>query len=96
MKWLFEKFPLLETGEWISLGESIDRGANAENMLASIAGTTLRKEACDFSTTRKKSAESIYKDLLVVQKKMVKQLNSYLKNEPTPPLGRLVKRLKNG
>jgi len=94
MEWLFGKFPHLEPGAWISLAQTIDRGVNGENLLASIAGTTLRKEACDFSLDSKVLPETVFEGLLVFQKKLVREISFYLKKLPTPPFGRLVKKIK--
>ena len=34
-------------GKWIALGQTIDKGENGENLMASISRTKLRKEATD-------------------------------------------------
>ena len=94
VKWLFERFPSLDASKWIALGQTIDKGVNGENLMASIAGTKLRKAACDFSLDPKLSGEVIYKSLLMFQKKLVYEIHSHLKGLPTPPLGRLVKKIK--
>lgn len=91
--WLFEKFPSLKIEEWIALGQTVDKGVNGENLLASIAATKLRKEACDFSLDPKRSADGVFKDLLAFQKKLVKEIALYLKALPTPPLGKLARKM---
>ena len=50
---LFNIFSDLNIATFIAFGQSIDSGVNAESMLASIGGTTLRQEACDFSLEKK-------------------------------------------
>jgi hypothetical protein len=94
VKWLFERFPEMETAKWISLGNTIDRGVTGESLLASIAGTNLREEACGFSLGDADSAASVYKSLLAFQKKLVREIAAYLKDLPTPPLGKLIRKLK--
>jgi hypothetical protein len=94
IKWLFGHFEPMGVGEWIALGQSIDRGVNPENLLASLAGTKLRKEACGFSLNPKESADEILKKLRVFQKHLIKEIADYLKNSPTPPLGKLLRKIK--
>ncbi|MBI1860490.1 MAG: nucleotidyl transferase AbiEii/AbiGii toxin family protein [Deltaproteobacteria bacterium] len=92
--WLFENFGPLPIQQWISLGQSIDKGVNAETLLASLGGTKLRKEACDFAIPKSKSKDQIHSALTAFQKRLIQELMEYLKNQPTPPLGRLIKRLR--
>ena len=94
VRWLLQHFSSLTIPEWISLGQSIDKGVSGENLMASIGGTTLRKEACGFSTDPSQSADLVFKELVSYQRKLVRELITYLKSLPTPPLGKLVKRLK--
>lgn len=93
VKWLFENTPLLEVEEWVALGQSIDKGVSAENLLASLAGTKLRKEACGFSLDPKKKEDHVFKEIREFQKKLIQDLTHYLKGLPTPPLGKAVKKL---
>lgn len=94
IRWLFQNLPSMKTPEWIALGQAIDKGVNGENLLASIAGAKLRKDACDFSLDRDRSAESIYKEILAFQKQLVREIATYLKQLPTPPLGKLVRKMR--
>lgn len=89
--WLFEVFPERQLSDLIGQGFEIDAGVNAENMLASIAGTILRESACDFSLDGEMSKMDVYKKVQNFQKQLKKQLFAYLKSQPTPELGRLVK-----
>lgn len=92
--WLFETFPHLQLSELIEEGFAIDAGVNAENILASIAGTQLRESACNFSLNDSLSQKMIYEKIQRFQKELKTQLITYLKSQPTPELGKLVKRVK--
>ncbi|MBI4403606.1 MAG: hypothetical protein HY537_05565 [Deltaproteobacteria bacterium] len=63
-------------------------------MLASLAGAALREEACGFALDSKLTKEIVFRDLLAFQKDTVRVLVAYLRSLPTPPLGRLVRKLK--
>lgn len=89
--WLFEEFPSYRLPDLIQSGFKIDGGVNAENMLASISGTALRAEACDFSIEKNISNKDIYAKILKFQNDLRVQLISYLKGQPTMELGKLVR-----
>lgn len=93
LQWLFNYFPELQLADLIQSGFEIDAGVNAENMLASIAGTTLRAEACDFSLEGA-PAEETYQEIMKFKKELKAQLKVFLKAQPTPELGKLVRHAK--
>lgn len=89
--WLFENFPGRQLSDLIQSGFEIDGGVNGENMLACISGTTLREEACDFSLDKSISSKDVYARIVKFQKDLKVQLIAYLKGQPTPELGKLVR-----
>jgi hypothetical protein len=92
--WLFKNFPDLHLSDLINLGFEIDAGVNAENMLAAVSGALLREEACDFSTDKSISGKEIYREILQFKKDLQQQLIAYLRAQPTPELGKLVRYAK--
>lgn len=91
---LFALFSNLTIDKLIDLGHSIDAGVTAESMLASIGGATLNKEACDFSVDPKIKKEQVFKEIRTFQKLLIKSLQEYLKKQPPPPLGELLKQAR--
>ncbi|MCC7441797.1 MAG: nucleotidyl transferase AbiEii/AbiGii toxin family protein [Bdellovibrionales bacterium] len=91
--WLFGHFAEIGFADLVRLGHEIDGGVSAEAMLSSVAGTPLRKEACDFSLDRKIPADEIHAQLFAFRKLLLKGLSDYLEGEPAPPLAALVKAL---
>lgn len=89
--WLFQTFSDFYLSDLIAMGFEIDGGVNAENILASVSGTTLREEACDFSLNRKMSTKSTYSIIKKFQKELKIQIISFLKSQPTPALGDFIK-----
>ncbi len=94
VKWLWQEIPNLSISKLIELGRTVDTGVNAENMLASVAGTKLRESACDFSLIKKKTGADIYSEVTEFRGFLINELLEFLHQEPTPPLGRLVKKVK--
>ena len=92
--WLFAAFPELTLVELIARGFEIDGGVNAENIFASVSGTTLREDACDFSIDRKVSKKDIYARIRRFQKDLKSQLVAFLKSQPTPELGKLIRQAR--
>jgi predicted nucleotidyltransferase component of viral defense system len=94
LEWLFKKFPALKVKDWISLGQTLDKAVTGENLLASVAGTRIRKEACGFSLDRAENLEMVHQKLKRFQKSLVLEVATYLKALPTPPLGKLVRKIQ--
>lgn len=90
--WLFDNFSKMTILEFITHGHEIDGGVNAENMLASLAGTELHEGACEFGV--KESAPEIFSKIKTFQTQLIHQLRQHLKSQPTPPLGLLVRKMK--
>lgn len=87
--WLLKIFSYLHMTDLIDLAFEIDGFVNAENMLASVSGTTLRKEACDFSLDAKVSSKDIYREIQQFKKELKAQLIAFLRAQPTTELGKL-------
>lgn len=94
--WLMGNVPGINAGNLIELGREVDTGVNAENMLASIAGATLRESACNFSTDQKMGAHEVFKLIKQFQKTLTSSLIQFLKDQPAPPIAKLTKQLKKG
>lgn len=92
--WLFETFPDLHLSDLIALGFEIDVGVNAENILASVSGTSLREDACDFSLDETISQKTIYSKIQKLRKELKDNIILFLKSQPTPELGKFVKRAR--
>ncbi|PIT98776.1 MAG: hypothetical protein COT74_13865 [Bdellovibrionales bacterium CG10_big_fil_rev_8_21_14_0_10_45_34] len=94
LMWLFERFSEFEIKDLIESGNEVDGGVNTENMFASVAGTILRLEACDFALDKSIRPQETYQRLLQFQKELKAQLFAYLKAMPTPELGKLVRQAR--
>ena len=90
MRRLLEICPQVAIEELIRFGRSIESGVSAESMLASVGGTQLREEACDFSLSAKENKKVIFRELERFQKQLVKSLQTFLVGQPAPPLGELM------
>jgi len=91
---LFAIFINLSISRFIELGASIDAGVNSESMLASLAGTTLRKESCDFSISPNINKDDVYKEIKSFSKRFIVLLQNHLKNQEAPPLKDIIKLAK--
>lgn len=96
--WLFGAFPDLDFEKLIDLGRQIDSGLTGESILISISGTTLSEEACEFAIGKKgihpRSGREIYNQVLKFRRELVRGVAAYLRKEPLPPLGELVRSLE--
>lgn len=92
--WLLERFPSLDASELVSLGREIDLGVDAESILASLGGATLREEACDFSLDGSVSAKEIHRCIGGLRDDLIDGLMKFLRKQPAPPLALLVRKLK--
>jgi len=92
--WLFERFPNLSIAELIELGRSIDLGMDAESVLASVAGAELRESACGFALDPAETPKKVHQQICRLRDRLVVGLTDYLRQQPAPPLGELVKKLK--
>jgi len=87
--YLLKLYPNISISEFIEMGRTIDRGVHPESMLASLGGTLLREEACDFSLDSKINKKTIYKEITHFQKELIKSLQIFLKNQDPHPLNEL-------
>jgi hypothetical protein len=92
--WLFKQYPDRGFADLIRLGNEIDGGVDGEAILSSVAGTILRKDACDFSLDASKTASGIFDEISRFRKNLLRELAVFLEGEPAPPLGALVRRLE--
>ena len=92
--WLFRQFEEVELSDLISMGAEIDAGMDAEALLFSIASAPLSEEACDFSLDPGIGEREIYGQIIEFQQLLIRNLKSYLRDLPTPPIKELVDRLK--
>lgn len=91
---LFHIFPELSISEFIELGRSIDGGVTGESMLASVGGTTLRLDACDFALDATIKGDVIHKQLKDFQATLIGSLQNLLRKQEVPPLGQLIRLAK--
>jgi hypothetical protein len=91
--WIFSQFPDLGFTDLIRLGNEIDAGVEAEAILASVAGSILREEACDFSLSPSKSAKKIFKEIEDFRESLLIELANHLEGQPAMSLGALVRAL---
>lgn len=92
--WLLGNYPDLSFSDLIEFGNQIDAGVDAESVLGSVEGSTLRKDACTFSLDDSVSPLKIYQQILEFREELIKGLVQYLKKQPVPPIGVLVRKLR--
>ncbi len=92
--WIFGKYPSRTYADLIKLGNEIDRGVNGEDILSSVSGAILKKSACNFALNDSRKADEIYSGILHFREQLIEGLQKYLEQEPAPPLGALVRKLK--
>ena len=78
----------------IEMGREVDGGLNAESVLVSITGTSHSEEACNFALDRKMTRREIHRRVSKIRRDLVRGLTAYLRNQPVPPLGMLVRALE--
>ena len=94
LTWLFHHFDKLSFVDLIRLGQEIDGGMDGESVIASVSGAILRESACDFALPKTKTAAAVFKEIEDFRKKLLRELAKHMEDEPTPPLGELVRKLK--
>jgi hypothetical protein len=94
LKWLRGKYPHHTLAQLIEMAAKIDGGVNAENMLASLGGATLRESACDFSLDPKAAPARIFREIEAERWAWVGKLQAYLKAAPPPAIAALMKEMK--
>lgn len=92
--WLFDHIEGLDFQKLIDSGKKIDGGVNGEAMLLAISGAHLREEACDFSLSPPLTKKTIHQRLLKFQKELTLNLSLFLKDQPSPPLKKLIKKIR--
>lgn len=84
--WLFTHFKDLSLKEKIELGNNIDAGLTAQNALAVLSSTKIRKEACGFCSGLKDGAKppkSVYEEIQSFRKQLIQQLIELSKQAPS-------------
>jgi hypothetical protein len=92
--WLFREFPEMDFGKLIEMGRRIDGGMNGESVLLSVSGAALSEDACDFALDRNVGRRRIFRQVSDFRRKLVRGITSYLRNQPAPELGELVRTLE--
>ena len=90
--WLFQRFPMLPYETLLELGASIDRGMTVEAVLLSLTGTTLRKEACDFSLSQ--TADAVFREVSKLKESLAQGFDKIARKQPVGLVGELVRRLR--
>jgi len=92
LAWLFEQDDGLDVARLITLGSEVDGGINGEALLISLVGTEMRESACGFSLTR--SPAEVLAEVIRVRKSLIQGVESYLRNQPAPPIAALIRKLR--
>ena len=93
--WLKNNFRDCGVEELVNLGQQVDRGVNAESLLMSLCGSTLREDGCHFSlntsTTPKEILNQISEYKLSLQVDLAHHLE---KSNVAPPIALLIRKFK--
>lgn len=92
--WLFGEFEEVAMADLISMGKEVDAGMDAEALLFSIASAPLSEEACNFSLDSRTSEKEIYEQINSFRQLLIRNLQDYLRDIPTPSMKELIKRLE--
>lgn len=92
--WLLKQVPEASLGDVMDWALEIDAGAVPDSLYNVVAGTILRKEACDFSLDPHVSATDIFKTIRKFQKELAQAFEDTINQKPLPPLGKLFRALK--
>ncbi|MBN1959981.1 MAG: nucleotidyl transferase AbiEii/AbiGii toxin family protein [Deltaproteobacteria bacterium] len=92
--WLVTKIDGVELGDLITLGQRVDAGVDAEAMLLVITGTQLLKNACSFAVEQGQGINKVFKVVNEFKDTLQKMLVDFLEGLPVPPLGKLVRKLR--
>lgn len=83
LDWMFGKAGFPSAEEIISMGQKLDSGLNAETLIISIAGTTLRKDACKFLLpTSELTVDLAYQKIVKLQRVLLEMFLDYEKTVP--------------
>ena len=75
LDWLLTRVPEYKIKDLIETGAQIDAGLNAETLLISLQGATLRKEACHFLLAESKiTIDQAYKKIETLRKTLIQKL----------------------
>lgn len=86
LSWLFKHVGIPDMSEFVQMGSLIDGGLCCESLLISLRGAILREEACHFSISNTKAAaKQIYRNVVALQKKLIRSLLDYEKTIPLSP-----------
>jgi predicted nucleotidyltransferase component of viral defense system len=94
IKWLLEYFSNTKIDELVRLGQEIDGGVNAENILSSLSSAQINQGACDFSLDKTISKKQIFNEISDFRKKLIIETSNYLRKLPMTALGEFIKKTK--
>ncbi|HAZ14740.1 MAG: hypothetical protein A2X86_10405 [Bdellovibrionales bacterium GWA2_49_15] len=94
IRWILGKMQEVTINDLLKWAQEMDAGAIPESLYNVVAGTVLRKAACDFSLTPEIGAEQIYKELRQFKKELAQAIEDAINKRPLPPLGKLFRLLK--
>lgn len=89
LHWIFEQSSMPKVQDIITLGSHIDGGVNTESVLMSLAGASLKKDACHFLLPHSSlSVEHVFRRVKGLQKKLLRMFLDYQKQAPLSPAAR--------
>ena len=80
--------------DFLELGKLVDGGMDAEAVLMVVSGTELSIDACRFALAPDVTAADIHAQISAFKLEIQKALSSYLHQQPVPPMGKLVEKLR--
>ncbi len=78
---IFNNYSKLTIGKLIKFGREVDGGVRGESLLASIGGSHLRIDACDFVIDQPKSAQQVHVEITNFQHDLIVLFDRYLSND---------------
>jgi hypothetical protein len=91
---ILDRFSDLTLERLLEMGRKIDGGMSAENVMLSVLGTQLQLQSCDFALDPPLDRQAVYEKIRAFQKGLIKDLRALAKNQPLPPLGKLIKKIQ--
>ena len=92
LAWFFGEDEQLDIANLIALGLEVDGGMNGEAVLTSLVGAEMHESACDFSLSQ--SAKEVLTEVARVKKSLIQCVKNHLREQPAPPIARLIRMLK--
>lgn len=92
LRWLLAQFPDLDLRGLVQFGAEIDRGMTPEAVLTSLAGTTLKRSACDFSYTE--AGQLVFREVNALKEGLARAMDRLARDQPVPEIGDLIRTLR--